>query len=191
MDSTRARGTVTADASGFGNAGTITGAVWKVGRFGKSLGFDGLSDWVTVAASASRECDERDDDRGVGLSDRSGRLSQRRVQGITGRGHGHSYGLYSAFGPEGPGGHVVTGAQVERARPGRARAQPVDPPGATYDGQTLRSYVDGVERAAVAATGPITLSDARAAHRRQRTVGRLLQGPHRRGAPLQSRATRG
>src|SRR5262249_17298208 len=43
-----------ADASGSGNNGTISGATWAAtGRFGKALSFDGASNWVTVADSAS------------------------------------------------------------------------------------------------------------------------------------------
>jgi hypothetical protein len=42
----------TADASGAGLNGTITGATWTTsGRFGNALSFNGLSDWVTVADS--------------------------------------------------------------------------------------------------------------------------------------------
>jgi predicted phage tail protein len=47
-------GTTVADASGNGNAGTIDGADWSPqGRFGNALSFDGLSNTVRVANSAS------------------------------------------------------------------------------------------------------------------------------------------
>jgi RHS repeat-associated protein len=42
-------GTTAADASGNGNAGTLDGATWTTnGKFGNALSFDGTNDWVTV-----------------------------------------------------------------------------------------------------------------------------------------------
>jgi fibronectin type 3 domain-containing protein len=47
-------GSTTADASGTGNAGTINGADWSTeGRFGNALDFNGTSDTVRIASSAS------------------------------------------------------------------------------------------------------------------------------------------
>lgn len=44
-------GTVAADSTGNGNDGTIHGATWVDGKFGKALEFDGTDDWVEVAHS--------------------------------------------------------------------------------------------------------------------------------------------
>ena len=42
-------GTTTADATGTGHLGTLTGAVWTAaGKNGSALSFDGVNDWVTV-----------------------------------------------------------------------------------------------------------------------------------------------
>ena len=47
-------GTTTADASGGGFAGTLSGATWTpAGKFGSALSFDGVNDWVTVADAAA------------------------------------------------------------------------------------------------------------------------------------------
>src|SRR5262245_10814431 len=46
-------GGTTADASGNGLSGTISGAQWARGRFGNALRFDGQDDWVTVADAAA------------------------------------------------------------------------------------------------------------------------------------------
>jgi hypothetical protein len=47
-------GGTTADASGNGNAGTINGAIWTTqGRYGNALSFDGVSNTVRVPASSS------------------------------------------------------------------------------------------------------------------------------------------
>jgi hypothetical protein len=46
-------GGTTADASGNGLTGTISGAAWARGKFGNALRFDGVGDWVTVADAAA------------------------------------------------------------------------------------------------------------------------------------------
>jgi hypothetical protein len=46
-------GTSVADGSGNGNVGTVTGATWTRGRYGKALSFDGADDIVRVPPSIS------------------------------------------------------------------------------------------------------------------------------------------
>jgi len=46
-------GNILQDFSGYGNHGTIHGAKWVEGKFGKALSFDGVDDYVEVADSAS------------------------------------------------------------------------------------------------------------------------------------------
>jgi hypothetical protein len=47
-------GSTVANASGTGNAGTISGATWSAaGRFGSALSFNGTNSWVTIADAAS------------------------------------------------------------------------------------------------------------------------------------------
>ena len=46
-------GSVLADVSGNGNNGVVSGATWVPGKFGSALSFNGLSDVVQVASSAS------------------------------------------------------------------------------------------------------------------------------------------
>jgi PKD repeat protein len=49
-----ATGTTVVDASGKGNHGTISGAVWTTsGKYGKALSFDGVNDWVTIKDASS------------------------------------------------------------------------------------------------------------------------------------------
>lgn len=45
-------GTTTADISGNGNTGTISGATWVVGKYGQALSFDGSDDYITAGSSA-------------------------------------------------------------------------------------------------------------------------------------------
>jgi hypothetical protein len=46
-------GTTASDSSGNRNDGTVYGANWTDGKFGKALSFDGIDDYVTVPASLS------------------------------------------------------------------------------------------------------------------------------------------
>jgi hypothetical protein len=45
-------GATTADASGSGLSGTLTGAVWQRGKFGNALSFNGATDSVTIPDAA-------------------------------------------------------------------------------------------------------------------------------------------
>ena len=56
---------------------------------------------------------------------------------------------------------------------------------ATYDGVTLRLYVNGAQVAEQAPPAAIPVSTGAAAHRRQRRLGRVLHRPDRRGPRLQ------
>jgi hypothetical protein len=47
------QGTTVTDASGLGNHGTISGATWTGGRYGKTLYFNGVSAWVTIPDASS------------------------------------------------------------------------------------------------------------------------------------------
>jgi hypothetical protein len=46
-------GTVAEDSSGYGNDGTIYGATWVDGKYGKALSFDGVDDYVEVVDADS------------------------------------------------------------------------------------------------------------------------------------------
>ncbi|MCD6317450.1 hypothetical protein J7M02_00080, partial [Candidatus Aerophobetes bacterium] len=48
-------GWVTPDYSDYGNNGTIYGAVWVNGKFGRALEFDGVDDYVEVPVTSSLE----------------------------------------------------------------------------------------------------------------------------------------
>ena len=154
-------GTVTADASGQGNPGTITGAIWKPGRFGQSLEFDGSTDWVTVAANnAVNFTATMTVEAWIYPTEAAGWRSVVFKE-APGEIRDHNYGLYSAFGAEGPGGHVLLEGFADNIKAHASAAIVLNRwthVATTYDGSVLRAYVDGVERSAVAATGPINMS---------------------------------
>lgn len=58
LDFEEGTGTTSFDKSPYGNDGTITGASWADGKFGKALSFDGINDSITVVDSPSLQCSE-------------------------------------------------------------------------------------------------------------------------------------
>jgi hypothetical protein len=145
-------GSQTADATGNGGTGTISGAVWSAaGRYGSALTFDGTNDWVTVA-----------DAPGLDLSGAltleawvrpNGGPSWRTIV-LKENGSTLAYALYAAASGGTPMGIVYTGgAQQKLSGPSALPAATWTHLALTYDGAQLRLYVDGVQRASKTVTG--------------------------------------
>jgi hypothetical protein len=154
-------GTTTADLSGSGNTGTISGAAWTTGgRFGNALSFDGVNDWVTIADAAS-----------VDLT--SGMTIEAWVYPTALSGwrtvvlkeatspNGLAYSLYANDNvPTRPAGYVNRGAG------GDVPVRGVVPLvlntwshlAVTYGGGSFRLYVNGTQVGTVALTGNIRTS---------------------------------
>src|SRR5262245_32466796 len=151
-------GAVVADASGHGNSGSIDGATWTAGRYGRALEFYG-SATVTIPDSAS-------------LDLRLAMTLEAWVYPTTTEPAWKdivfkSVDMYYLEGSS-PNAAPATGGTFASGPLHGPGALPVNTwshLAATYDGATLRLYVDGVEVARRAQTGKIKSSS------RELTIG--------------------
>jgi len=154
-------GTTVADVSGNGNTGTINGATWTTaGRFGGALSFNGTSNMVTIADSSSL-------DLTVGMTleawvfptatPTNGRsiIAKEQPGDIV-------YSLHASSRPNHRPATMVFVAGSERQLIGGTRVSTNTwvHLAATYDGTTQRLYVNGVQVASRAQTGPIVTSNS-------------------------------
>jgi hypothetical protein len=151
-------GSTTTDGSGNGHAGTITGATWTTsGKFGAALSFDGAGDWVTVAdAPALDLTTSMTLEAWVFPTAASG----WRTVVIKEAPGGQAYGLYSYDNAPRPAVYLNTGQPVDVWANGTTNL-PLNTwshLAATYDGVTLRLFVNGVQAGTKAVTGPIVVT---------------------------------
>jgi hypothetical protein len=161
-------GTTATDSSGNGNNGTIAGATRVTGQvgFGGALSFNGTSSIVNIAHSASLALSSAmtleawvNPSANTGVAPNDGWRTVIMKERGTG---GLAYSLYSNDGnsnPSRPAGYIRNNnADVE------ATAAPALPVGVwthlavTYDGTSVRLYVNGVLRSTTSAPGGIAAS---------------------------------
>jgi beta-glucanase (GH16 family) len=147
-------GTTTADASGNGNTGTISGATWTTsGRFGGALSFNGTSSWVTVPDSASLDLTTG---MTVGAWVRPTATNGARVvlmKERTTSGLSYSVGIVDGVAAS----YIRTASDISTSG-GSVPVNTWTHLAATYDGGTLRVYVNGVQTMSRAVTGALTTS---------------------------------
>jgi len=154
-------GTSTADASGNGNLGTIANATWtSAGRFGKALSFNGTNAWVTV-----NDANSLDLTNGMTLEAwvnptalSGGSSNGWRTVILKQQTSNLVYGLYGNTDQNRPSSHVYIGGDLDTVGTAQLPLNTWRHLAATYDGSTLRLFVDAVQVSTRAVSGNITAS---------------------------------
>jgi glucose/arabinose dehydrogenase/PKD repeat protein len=150
-------GSTTSDASGSGNGGTISGAARTTGRNGGGLSFDGVNDWVTVADAPSLDLTT-----GMTLEAwvRPSNVSYWRTVVLKEQPGQLAYALYASTDNGRPSGHVYTTRDVALQTPSAVPTNTWSHLAMTWDGLTIRMYVNGTQVASSALTGTAVTSSS-------------------------------
>ncbi len=148
-------GTVAADASGSGNAGTIAGPAWTTaGKYGSALTFDGVNDWVTVPDAASLDVTRMTLEAWV----RPTAVASWRSALLKERPGGMVYSLYASQSNSRPVGQVDIGGERNAQGTAAIAMNAWTHLAVTYDGTTLRLYVNGAATGSAVFAGSIPAS---------------------------------
>lgn len=135
-------GSAVADATGHGHSGTISGAAWESnGKYGHALSFDGIDDWVTIADAADLDfTTQLTISAWVKVTSMDGWalvVAKEDTSNV-------AYSLFSSNDGDQPGGYFVSDeTYVQAWGGGPIGLDTWHHLATTYDGTTLRSYING------------------------------------------------
>jgi hypothetical protein len=143
------------DSSGNGNTGSINGARWTQGKYGNALEF-APSSWVTVADSNTLDLSTGMTIEAwvfptVTKTDWATLVIKERPAGL-------AYALYGSSPQNQPGAYMFTTSDQGLAGPSALPLNTWTHVAATYDGTTLRIFINGTEAASTFASGNIIVS---------------------------------
>ena len=145
-------GTSVPDASGKGNAGTLTSTSWSTGgKYGGALSFNGSSSWVTAADNATLDLTNGMTLEGWVNPTAAG--TTWRTLLIKQNTNALVYSLYANTDTARPSGHVFTSTEFDTRGTAALALNAWSFLSATYDGATLRLYVNGTQVSSKAVTG--------------------------------------
>ena len=148
-------GSTVADASGNGNTGTVANATWVAGKYGEALSFNGSSSRVTIPDSASLHLNSA-----MTLEawvDPTTTTATWRDAIYKGNDNYYLEGTSDHSGVP-AGGETAAGSIAHTYGAGALPANAWSYLALTYDGSTLRLFVNGTLVASQAKTGSITSS---------------------------------
>jgi hypothetical protein len=149
-------GTVANDRSGSNNKGTLSGAAWTTaGKVGGALNFDGVNDLVTVPDSPSLRL-------GTGMTIdawvRPTRANDWSTVALKERPSGLAYALYASDSSGRAAGYINNGGDVAAPASAATATNAWTHLAVTYDGTSLRLYVNGTLVRTTPATGAMATS---------------------------------
>jgi hydrogenase maturation factor HypE len=149
-------GSILNDLSGNQLHGTVLGATWQSGRFGKSLQFDGVNDSASIPANTLLDASAAVTIEAWVYPTAFAGWNTVVFKEASGA---HTYALYAAGDGLGAGGHMQLAADQKAHQTATLPLGQWSHLATTYDGQTVRLFVNAVQVASVAASGPVAVSN--------------------------------